>query len=176
MKVTIISHGKTEYDFEKRLQGRENIPLNDEGRRECRKVKFDIKTEKFDICFSSPLIRTVETAMILVGDRVEIKIDERLIERELGKLEGTYFNGYDEKKYWDYNLNLDVYGIEPIQELIKRVNSFVDYLKENYKDKKILIVTHNSIVKILHHIFHKDINNNLLNYTIGNCYMEIIDD
>ena len=129
MKVTIIRHGQTEYNYLGKLQGRSNIPLNDTGRRECHKVKHKLKDEHFDVCFTSSLIRTVETAMILVGDRVEIKIDNRLIERDFGSLEGTNFEKYDSVKHWDYNLNLNDNGIEPVQDIIKRVSSFVDYLK-----------------------------------------------
>lgn len=176
MKVTIIRHGQTEYNYLGKLQGRSNIPLNDTGRRECNKVKHKLKDEHFDVCFTSSLIRTVETAMILVGDRVEIKIDNRLIERDFGSLEGTNFEKYDSVKHWDYNLNLNDNGIEPVQDIIKRVSSFVDYLKENYSDKDILIVTHGSIVRALHHILHNtDLNSDLCNFTIGNCYIEKIE-
>lgn len=176
MKVTIIRHGQTDYNYEGKIQGRSNIPLNDAGRRDCKKLKYNIKDEQFDICFSSSLIRAVETAMILVGDRVEIKIDDRLMERNFGKLEGMSFKKYDGVKYWDYNLNLDDNGIEPVQDIIKRVNSFINYLEKNYKDKNILIVTHGSIVRGLHHILHKtNLNSNLCNFTIGNCYIETID-
>ena len=176
MKVTIVRHGQTEYNYLGKLQGRSNIPLNDTGRRECNKIKYSLKEEKFDICFASPLIRTVETAMILVGDRVEIKIDDRLIERDFGSLEGTDFKNYDSVIHWDYKLNLSDNGIEPVQDIIKRVSDFVDYLKENYSDKDVLIVTHGAIVRALHHILNNtDLNSNLCNFTIGNCYIEQVE-
>ncbi len=175
MKVTIVRHGQTEYNHLGKLQGISNIPLNDTGRRECAKIKYNLKNEHFDICFTSPLIRTVETAMILVGDRVEIKIDDRLIERDFGKLEGTDFKDYDGVKHWDYNLNLGDNGIEPVQDIIKRTKDFVEYLKQNYNNQSILIVTHGSIVRALHHILHNtDLNSELCNFTIGNCYVETI--
>ena len=95
MKITIVRHGETDYNKNNILQGRSNISLNDAGRRQCKRLKYKLKDEKFDICFSSPLVRAVETAMILVGDRVEIKIDDRLIERNLGNYEGKEVTGYD---------------------------------------------------------------------------------
>lgn len=176
MKVTIVRHGQTEYNYLGKLQGRSNIPLNDTGRRECNKLKQKLKDEHFDVCFTSPLIRTVETAMILVGDRVEIKIDERLLERELGEYEGVDVKKYDSVKYWDYNMNLNDAGVEPVQDIIKRVYDFVEYLKENYSDKNIIIVTHSAIVRALHHILHNtDLNSNLCNFTINNGYVEQIE-
>lgn len=176
MKITVVRHGQTEYNLQKKIQGRKNIPLSDTGRRECKKLKYEIKEQNFDICFSSPLIRAVETAMILVGDRVKIKIDKRLIERSLGKLEGKNKESYDYLKYWDYEKNIKEQEIEPIQELFKRVQSFINDLEKDYQDKSILIVTHTPIVRAIHHLLYQsDLNSNLCNFKIGNCYIEQID-
>ena len=114
--------------------------------------------------------------MILVGDRVEIKIDDRLIERNLGNYEGKEVTGYDSIKHWDYNLNLNDNGIEPIKDIIKRVDDFVTYLKNNYMDKDILIVTHGGIVRALYHILNNtDLNSKLCNFNIDNCYITTIE-
>lgn len=176
MKITIVRHGETDYNKNNILQGRSNISLNDAGRRQCKRLKYKLKDEKFDICFSSPLVRAVETAMILVGDRVEIKIDDRLIERNLGNYEGKEVTGYDSIKHWDYNLNLNDNGIEPIKDIIKRVDDFVTYLKNNYMDKDILIVTHGGIVRALYHILNNtDLNSKLYHFNIDNCYIKTIE-
>ena len=175
MKIVLVRHGKTDYNVECKTQGRINIPLNDSGRREVQKLKYKMKDMDFDICFSTPLIRAVETAMILVGDRVEIKIDDRLIERNMGNQEGMPYKDYDGNAHWDYNLNLDDNGIEPVQDIIKRASDFIDYLKENYNDKDILIVSHGATIRALHHILHNtDLNSNLSDFSIGNCYTETI--
>ena len=49
-----------------------NILLNDTGRRQCKKLRDKLKDKSFDVCYMSPLVRCVETAFILVGDKVEI--------------------------------------------------------------------------------------------------------
>lgn len=54
MKITIVRHGKTDYNVEGKIQSRRNIPLNDSGRRECKKLKYKMKDMHFDVCFSSP--------------------------------------------------------------------------------------------------------------------------
>lgn len=141
MKITLVRHGQTEYNYQRRIQGHSNILLNDEGRRQVKKIKPEINKQHYDICFSSPLIRTIETAMILVGDKTEIRKDKRLIERGFGKLEGNTIDNYDSKKYWNYALNCSDDNIEPIQDLFERCKSFLSYLKENYNDKNILVVT-----------------------------------
>lgn len=176
MKITLVRHGQTEYNKQNRIQGISNIPLNDEGRRQVRKLKEKTDKENFDICFSSPLIRTVETAMILVGDKVEIRIDDRLLERDFGELEGNSMEAYDSIKYWDYNLNYGAKKVEKIQDIFKRTSDFIKYLEKNYNDKSILIVSHGATIRALHHILKKtNRNKKLLNIEIGNCYYEQIE-
>ena len=59
MEITLVRHGQTEYNYHNRLQGITNVMLNDTGRRQAHKLKEKIKNEKYDICFSSPLIRAL---------------------------------------------------------------------------------------------------------------------
>ncbi len=176
MKVTIVRHGETEYNRNLLLQGRGNYPLNDEGRRMCHKLREKTDKIDFDICFSSPLIRAVETAMILVGDRVEIIRDDRIIERCLGDFEGKDVNFYDSSKYWDYNLNCGDSNVEPVQDIFKRCNDFLNYLRDNYSDKSVLIVAHGAVVKAFHYILNNtNLNSNLGKLHIPNCYIETVD-
>ena len=62
------------------------------------------------------------------------------------------------------------------QDLFERCESFLSYLKENYNDKNILVVTHGATLRALHHIIkNTDRNSNLLNFKIGNCYFETLE-
>lgn len=170
MKIVLVRHGTTEYNEKKVLQGKSNIPLNDTGRRECYKLKEQLKDIDFDICFSSPLIRTVETAMILVGDRVFIQPDKRLEERNLGDLEGKSIKLYDSKKYWDYSLNYKENNVEPIQDLMQRCKDFLNDLEKDYSKQKVLVVAHGAVIKALYHLIKKtDLNSDLSKIKIENC-------
>ena len=84
MKIVLVRHGKTDKNSEGVMQGVSNHMLNDSGRRQCQKLRNELKDEHFDVCYMSPLVRCVETAMILVGERVPIIPDKRLIERNIG--------------------------------------------------------------------------------------------
>ena len=171
MKICLARHAETVFNKLGKMQGKENIPLSDEGRNQVKELKERIKDNHYDICFSSPLVRCVETAMILVGDKTEIRVDDRLIERDLGELEGKFREEYDVKKYWDYNLNSGDLGVEKVQDIFKRCNDFIDYLKENYNDKTILIVSHNAPLKAIYHIINNtDLNHKNLSIKIDNCY------
>ena len=86
MKITLVRHGETDFNKEGKIQGLSNNLLNDTGRRQCRDLRMRLNEEHFDYCYMSPLVKTVETAMILIGDRVEMIPDKRLIERDMGEL------------------------------------------------------------------------------------------
>ena len=92
MNIFVIRHGETDWNKQFRLQGRTNIPLNENGREQARKTAEGLKEMgiSFDAVYSSPLIRAVETAEILSGfPRDKIKTDERIIELSFGRAEGT---------------------------------------------------------------------------------------
>lgn len=89
-KLYIMRHGKTEWNAERKLQGRTDIPLNAEGRQMARSAAKECADIPFDICFCSPLIRARQTAEIaLEGRGVPIICDERLTEMGFGKYEGA---------------------------------------------------------------------------------------
>ncbi len=173
MKIALVRHGQTESNYNEICQGSTNILLNDTGRRQCQKLRDKIKDKKYDVCYMSPLVRAVETAMILIGDRVEMIPDKRLVDRDLGELEGKSRSLYDSNKYWDYNLNSDDLGVEPVQEIFKRCGEFLDYILEKHKDESILIVAHAASIRAIRHILLKsDLSKNLLLKDIENCFYE----
>ena len=176
MKVTLVRHGETESNYLEICQGTSNILLNDTGRRQCQKLRDSIKDKHFDICYTSPLVRCVETAMILIGDRVGMIPEKKLIDRHLGELEGKERNLYDANKYWDYNLNSSELGVEAVQEIFKRCSEFVDYIKEKHKDENVLIVAHAATIRAIRHILlGTDLTKSLLHDDIKNCYYEEIE-
>ena len=86
----ILRHGKTIWNKERKAQGRTDVPLSDEGRKEAYKVKEYIESLNIDGIYSSPLKRALETAEIVSQD-ISYKIfktDDDLIERSFGHYEG----------------------------------------------------------------------------------------
>lgn len=85
----IMRHGKTDWNALHKLQGRTDIPLNDEGRAMAKDAAKEYANVHFDICFCSPLVRAKETAEILLKDRdVPVIYDDRLVEMCFGIYEG----------------------------------------------------------------------------------------
>ena len=85
----IIRHGKTDWNVLHKLQGRTDVPLNEEGRRMAEAAREEYRDVHFDVCFCSPLVRAKETAEILLRGRdVPILTDSRLAEMGFGSYEG----------------------------------------------------------------------------------------
>lgn len=151
MKLYLVRHGKTEYNINGLIQGNIDVPLSNEGIEDIKKFKDKIDKLNIDICICSPFIRARDTAKILIGDRCKIITNDYLKERYVGKLEGKPVSSYDINKYWDINYEKDDLGVETPKEVLNRAKLFLDYLKDNYKDKSILVVSHAGITKALHY-------------------------
>lgn len=174
MKIYLLRHAETKYNEEGLMQGRENTLLSRKGMKKSEEVRDKLKDLKIDVCFSSPLLRTMQTAFTVVGDRCLINKDDRLIERSLGEYEGKSKEEYDLNMYWNYKLNLSTNGVEPIQDVYKRCDSFLSYLKDNYSDKNVLVVSHSAVIRCFHNILHNCIDKPD-GIVIDNCYFEEID-
>lgn len=91
--IYIMRHGKTDWNVWHKLQGRTDIPLNEEGRQMALAAGKSHAHIPIDVCYCSPLIRARETAELFLQDRdVPIHIDERLIEMGFGEFEGGDFS------------------------------------------------------------------------------------
>lgn len=86
----IMRHGKTDWNAKHKLQGRTDIPLNEEGRVMAEKAGEEYKDIHFDVCYCSPLVRAKETAQIVLkGRNIPIITDDRLVEMGFGVCEGV---------------------------------------------------------------------------------------
>lgn len=165
--IYIVRHGQTDWNLEKRYQGRIDIELNETGMQQAEKIKEKLKNIKFDKVFSSPLKRTYKTAQIICNN--PIFKDERLIERYNGELQGKLKSEtIDAVDFTDNNETR--YGIETLPVFRKRIVDFFEDIVKDYKDKNILVVTHAGVSIYIRCYFEgepKDGNYN--NYKLKNC-------
>jgi len=83
--LLVIRHGKTDWNAQKKLQGRRDIGLSDEGRQALQKCRIPAEFSNYQ-WRSSPLMRARETAQLLGAQ--DVGIDDRLIEMDWGDWEG----------------------------------------------------------------------------------------
>ena len=90
MDIYIIRHGQTDANKQHELQGRRDVPLNEQGREQARRARglLEGSSVTFDRVYSSPLHRAVETAGIVSGGGVPVETDDRLLEMDYGPYEG----------------------------------------------------------------------------------------
>ena len=156
MKLYVLRHGQTNYNLEGKFQGQVNILLNEKGIEQALNVEKIFKKIDIDLIISSPLSRAIETVKRISNlKKIDIIIDERIIERSFGKLEGKY-------SISDFEANTNKYNIESMNALKKRVYSFLEELIENYSSKKILIATHEAVAKVIESFFYGEENGNKL--------------
>lgn len=70
MKILVVRHGLTDWNVERRIQGRTDVPLNQEGIKQAYVAKEKLKEEKIDLMVSSPLKRAKQTAEIINSEKM----------------------------------------------------------------------------------------------------------
>lgn len=149
MKLYLIRHGETDYNKQKRNQGRIDIPLNEYGRELAIRTGAGLAEVPFDLCLCSPLKRARETAeLILEGRNVPIITDERIIEVSFGIFEGRCWNPDIPGDFQHFFDEPGKYKAPPdgesLEELKKRTGEFLRDIcsREEYMDSTILVSTH----------------------------------
>lgn len=125
-------------------------PLTPKGRLQIKKAAEKLKNKNIDLIFTSPLLRTKETANI-VGEKLntKVKIDKRLREIEFG-----IFNSKDVKDYENYFRGLERVKHKPTRgenyaDVLKRIYAFLKEIDKRYKGNNILIVSHQAPLLLL---------------------------
>ncbi|MCB2054524.1 MAG: histidine phosphatase family protein [Geminicoccaceae bacterium] len=85
MRLTVLRHGPTAWNRQRRLQGRRDVPLDAPGRAYVSGLRLPVRLAALP-CFSSPLARAIETAELLRWTQPEI--EPRLTEMDWGRFEG----------------------------------------------------------------------------------------
>lgn len=160
MTVYLIRHGETDLNKQKMLQGRSNIELNEYGRELAEITGQALKDVEFDYVYSSPLIRALDTAKLLLGDReVAIITDSRIQEISFGVYEGLSYHPdhhtIPDKDFINFFDAPERYKVpengESFEEVIERTGDFWRELTENprHENKTILISTHGCALKAI---------------------------
>lgn len=145
--IGLIRHGVTAWNKEGRTQGSVDIPLDEDGIQMAIKIGNRLSDTPWITIFTSPLQRAQQTAKIIARQNgmKTIIIDERLQEIGEGKKAGTTEEERIEK--WGIGWQNTPLDIEPEQQVIDRIEAFVDEIKENYPNEKVLIVSHGSLIQ-----------------------------
>jgi isoleucyl-tRNA synthetase len=125
----------------------DNYKILPRGKREIFKAAKRLKKEKIDLIFSSDFLRCKETAFFIAENlgipKENVIFDERLRDVNVG-----IFDGKPDAEYHKYfSSTLEKFTKTPPQgenlmELKNRVSQFLHEIESKYKEKNILIVSH----------------------------------
>jgi probable phosphoglycerate mutase len=146
-KIYFVRHGESEANVEKKFAGqKEDSPLTELGREQARQAALDLLNYDYQIdrVISSPLSRAYETAQIInkeAGLGLEIEIDQRLAEYDMGSLTGTTYHKINSREL------ISADGAEDPYDFQKRVSNLLNELSQ--EDKNVLLVSHAGVGRII---------------------------
>jgi broad specificity phosphatase PhoE len=97
--IFLLRHGLSVGNANGFLQGQQDFPLTDEGRRQVQALAdwWLATGQRFDLILTSPLARARDTAGIIASRlQVPVESDELLMERDVGSLSGAPVNRHEE--------------------------------------------------------------------------------
>ena len=149
MKIYLLRHGETNWNKERKMACKLDSVLNETGIKQAEEAQKLLGNVKYDLVISSPLSRAKRTAEIVNNEKKPLIIDERLEERNVGVLDGKSLTEINLTEFFDYNKNVEYEGAENIQDFCERIWGFLDDIKVKYRDKDVLLVTHNIVIRAM---------------------------
>ncbi|MQL79371.1 hypothetical protein Taro_011820 [Colocasia esculenta] len=155
-RVVLVRHGQSTWNEEGRIQGSSDYSvLTSKGESQAETSRQMLLSDSFDVCFTSPLIRSKRTAEIIWGSREA----EMIPETDLREIDLYSFQGLlkhegkakygDAYRQWQVNAaNFSIDGHYPVRELWARARSCWNKILA-HDGKSVLVVAHNAVNQAL---------------------------
>ena len=160
-EVLVVRHGETPWNVERRVQGWEDIPLNETGIRQAEALarhlsRTRLQGNQIDAIYSSDLQRARMTAEI-VGHALSLPVvvDEGVRERHFGVLQGLVFSKMEEHepeaaRIWK---SRDPDAILPEGESLRRfherITQAIDTIASRHLGQRVMVVSHGGAMDII---------------------------
>lgn len=157
MHLLLIRHGETDWNNERRIQGHTDTPLNASGIAQAEKLAARLASEeKIDALYTSPLARA-RTSAEIIGRKLGLQpiLDDRLIEKHLGEMEGMSFQEIEQQqpeiaqRWRESKEHFLLPGEETPQDLQKRIQSFLDEITPRHNGSRVVAVSHGGAINML---------------------------
>lgn len=159
--IYVVRHGQTEFNVARKIQGQLDSPLTQKGIEQAKQLSAELSNEKFEMIFSSDLLRAQRTAEIInVDKQLALNTTKLLRERRFGRYDGTSYEEFDklnkelilkrekltDEDYFKFRLYED---FETDEEVVSRMITFLREVAVTYSGKNILAVTHGGSMRAL---------------------------
>ena len=166
LKIYLFRHGQTYFNEYHQFTGWKDSKLAKEGIKSARIISEKLKNKKIDIAFETRLSRSKQTLKEVLRFHPECKkivVDDRMIERSYGLLEGKFHKTIIKKcgrkrfDIWHRSYNISPPQGESIKTVEKRVLSFIKYLIGYMKKNKVnvAISAHGNSMRPFRRYFEK---------------------
>ena len=154
----LIRHAETGWNASRRIQGHSDVPLNDAGRKQARKLASRLSDVELAAVYSSDSSRALDTAGAFTSDRgLDITVRLELREKSYGVWEGKTgpeieASHPDEFAIWQNvrDPSFKVPGGESDLDVRARVRLLVEDLRSSYGDgDRIALVGHGGSLRAL---------------------------
>ena len=154
-KYFVMRHGEAENNAKNIYSSDQKINhLTEKGRAEVVKTAKALKNKKITKIFSSPFLRTRETAEIVAG-MVNFPKDKIIYDGRIRELEFGNFSERSAQDYWDFmkgktwTFDTKVPGGESFQDGKQRFGDFLYEVDQKNKGENILIISHGLSVELV---------------------------
>jgi uncharacterized phosphatase len=140
--IYLVRHGETNWNVERRMQGKTDIPLNSRGMQQAEACGAALQVEDYDIVITSHLKRARKTAEI-INRYLELPFDvmEDFAERSFGDAEGLTL---DERAKLYPNHHYP--NQEQLVVFSNRIMNGLDKVHHKYKGNRVLVVSHGAVI------------------------------
>ena len=156
-RIIAIRHGETAWNVDTRIQGHLDIPLNDTGRWQARRVGAALAGEQLSAIYASDLDRAHQTAQA-VAERAGLPVvaDAGLRERAFGTFEGKTFaeieaDWPDQALRWrKRDPAFEPAGGESLLRFRERIVGTLSRLAARHAGGQIVLVGHGGVMDVLY--------------------------
>ena len=174
MKIYLTRHGETAWNQMDLVQGKTDIPLNEEGVMQAIKMAEEMADVHLDVVYTSQLQRAADTGR-MVADRhgdCHLEVCECLNEMSFGIYEGVHRSDPEyQREKRQYFKRYD--GGESYLDVAARIYPFIERLKERNED--VLVVAHNGICRVFVNYFYPMENEEFASFTLKNCEVRMFE-
>ena len=154
--IYLTRHGQTEWNKVHRMQGWQNAPLTQLGKKQAAQLGKRLKAVLFDSIYSSDSDRAYHTAEIITQKRNQvINRITALREINLGEWEGKLISEFEQSnptEYQNFWKSPHLYASstgESFFDVKERVILAIDKIINQHPQECVLIVAHTVVVKII---------------------------
>ncbi|WP_051223940.1 histidine phosphatase family protein [Pseudoclavibacter soli] len=149
--IGLIRHGETDWNAQRRIQGRTDIPLNDRGRAQARVAAERLMNTDWQRIYTSPLQRAADTASIVaevLGLPAPGVLDD-VAERSFGEIEGLTYA----ERTARFAEDTAVPGLETRADVVARSLPALSLLAAAHPGQNLLVVTHGGVIgSLIRHV------------------------